>query len=121
MTGFLFERIGVDTLILFRQRGLALTRSTPTEGTAMSRTIRSHVVRTLTTGGLLAGASLIAPAIASSQSISPNRAFLSQSTLAFSVNRSLSTVAQAYSSAASGVDGERALLGRRNWSSVESE
>lgn len=77
----------------------------------MSRTIGSHVVRTLTTGGLLAGASLIAPAIASSQSVSPNRAFLSQSTLAFSVNRSLSTVAQAYSSAAGGVDGERALLG----------
>jgi hypothetical protein len=118
----------------------------------MSRLIRSYVHRTLTTGGLLAGASLIAPAIASSQSISPHRAFLTQSTWAIPVDGSPRLPSSpGYSSQAPGaegerallghvtgnhtelqgsrtapvnrsaVDGERALLGGRNWFSVESK
>ena len=117
----------------------------------MSRIIRSYVLRTLTTGGLLAGASLIAPATASSQSISSHRAFLNQSTWIIPADRSLRTGSPAYSGDATGaeaerallgrvsgdyaelqrsrtapinesaVDGERALLGRRNWFSMESE
>jgi len=89
-----------------------LARRQPSGRLFIYRTIRSHVVRTLTTSGLLAGASLIAPAIASGQSISPHRAFLNQTTLAIAVNGTLRTGSPTYSSDALGSEGERALLGR---------
>jgi hypothetical protein len=78
----------------------------------MSRIIRSYVLRTLTTSGLLAGASLIAPVTASGQSISSHRAFLNQSTWAIPANGSLRTGSPAYSGDVTGAEAERALLGR---------